>query len=1173
MNKLLVFFLLVAMNLTAQTLPDDIPDFNPHFEVFQLPGGAIANSVQKILQDSTGFIWFGSQGGLHRYDGQSFITYLYDALDTNSLASNYCEDIFLDSKGVLWIAHLYDGGLTSFDPSTESFTRYNHDPDDPESLSSNTNSVITEDWEGNIWVGGTNGLDRLNRKTGKFRRFNHNPNDSLSLSYNQVRALYLDRQGTLWIGTNIFFSAEASVGGLNRFNPETETFTRYMHEPNNPKSLIDNRVRAIFEDSKGNFWVGTSGDGLHLMDREKGTFTRLNYDPGNHDKLTRPFLLGSTPETLSIESHVSSIFEDHEGHIWITAFPGGVNVYNPTTGKTRHFEAGKSKGDLIVNYLWQTFQDAKGVLWLATGGSGKKVFKVRKQDPRFTFFDWQNAGIPLGGVAQSIVKDRKGNIWIGFALASPQLIRYESKTGKTYLVIDNDVIEGSPVLAVNSLAIDREGALWIGTQNGLLRRDPETGNYQRFFSEMNISWNGSLIQDRSGYLWIPQSGNSNGLFRLDLKTGAYINFRHDPSNPGSIGGNFVESVFEDSQGNIYVGGGSGINSVTTFEPLFVDRIDPDGKSFAHLIGDVEGGSAMYISRDKKGNIWFLDQIGSLQKLNPTDGTRKKFSSPNINMTRIYGSSRIAMTLEKNGRIWLYDGNHLFEFNSETEQFFPYVESHGVHSVGSPNSPFHVAFDGEVLIAGEKGILSFYPHKIDISKTPNPPDLAITSFRLLGKRILPGEKSLLRKPIWHTTELNLAHNNNTFAFSVACFDYYDPSANQIEFMLEGYDQIGWRKDLREGETPSYVNVPPGNYIFRVRGADSQGNWNIQGANLKITILPPWWLTWGAYAMYGMLFIGGVIMVDRIQRKRLLAKAHEETREKELMQAREIEKAYEELKVTQAQLIQSEKMASLGELTAGIAHEIQNPLNFVNNFSEVNSELVEELMEEIKKGDMEEAQLIVKDILENEQKIKLHGQHASVIVKGMLEHSRASDGKKELTNINALADEYLRLAYHGFRAKDKSFNADFKTEFDESIPKISIIPQDIGRVLLNLINNAFYAVSEAQKNWVKETASAVKALPDRQSGSATEDSGYQPEVIVSSKKHSNYIEICVKDNGSGIPAEIKDKIFQPFFTTKPTGSGTGLGLSLSYDIVKAHRGDLELETSEQEGSKFYIKLPID
>ncbi len=1161
MNKLLVFFLIVAMNLTAQTLPDDISDFNPHFEVFQLPGGAIANSVQKILQDSTGFIWFGSQGGLHRYDGQSFITYLYDALDTNSLASNYCEDIFLDSKGMLWIAHFTDGGLSSFDPSTETFTRYKHDPNDPESLSSNTNSVVTEDWEGNIWVGGNAGLDRLNRKTGKFRRFKHDPTDTLSLSYDQVRALYVDKQGTLWIGTNIFFSTEVSVGGLNRFDPKTETFTRYMHDPNNPQSLIDNRVRAIFEDSKGNFWVGTGGDGLHLMDRGKGTFTRLNYDPGNPYKLTRPFLLGSTPVTMPVESHISSISEDRDGHIWITAFPGGLNVYNPTTGKNRHFEAGKSDGDLTVNYLWQTFQDAKGVPWLASGGNGKKVFKVRTQDPRFPFFDWQNAGIPLGGIARSVVKDHIGNIWIGFDLASPQLIRYEPKTGKTNSVIDNNVIEGSPVLAVNCLTLDSEGYLWIGTQNGLLRRDPRTGKYKRFFSEMNSSWGGPILQDQSGYLWIPENGSNGGILKLNPKTGDYINYKHDPTNLGSLGGNTVQSIFEDSQGNLWVGGGSGLGA-STFEPLFVDRLNTDSKSFTHFIGDVEGGSAVDISRDEKGNIWFVDQIGSLQKLNPEDGTRKKFSSPNINMTMISGSSRIAITLEKNGRIWLYDGNHLFEFNPETEQFFPYVESHGVHSVGAPNSPFHVAFDGEVLITGEKGTLSFYPHKIAVSKTPNPPALAVTSFRLLGKRILPGEKSLLKKPIWHTTELNLAHDLNTFTFSVACFDYYDPSANQIEFMLEGYDQMGMRKDLREGETPGYVNVPPGNYIFRVRGADSQGNWNMQGANLKITILPPWWLTWWAYAIYGILFIGGVIMVDRIQRKRVLAKAHEETRQKELVQAREIEKAYEELKVTQSQLIQSEKMASLGELTAGIAHEIQNPLNFVNNFSEVSKELIEELkgerLKEIAKRDEKLEEEILNDIDQNLEKIHHHGQRASGIVKGMLEHSRTSDGKKELTDINALADEYLRLAYHGLRAKDKNFNADFKTEFDENLTKIEVIPQDIGRVLLNLINNAFYIVNEKAKSGIEN---------------------YKPEVIVSTKlspsgggKGEESIEISVKDNGSGIPDNIKDKIFQPFFTTKPTGSGTGLGLSLSYDIVKAHGGELKVESKEGEGTEFIIQIPI-
>ncbi len=279
---------------------------------------------------------------------------------------------------------------------------------------------------------------------------------------------------------------------------------------------------------------------------------------------------------------------------------------------------------------------------------------------------------------------------------------------------------------------------------------------------------------------------------------------------------------------------------------------------------------------------------------------------------------------------------------------------------------------------------------------------------------------------------------------------------------------------------------------------------------------------------------------------------------------LKKSLEELKSTQAQLIQSEKMASLGELTAGIAHEIQNPLNFVNNFSEVNRELIDELKDAITSSDQEEIQLILKDLTENEDKIKHHGKRAEVIVKGMLQHSRTSQGEKEPTDINVLADEYLRLAYHGLRAKDKSFNADFKCDFDESLPKINVIPQDIGRVLLNLINNAFYAVSSK--------------------ASAMEDSKYKPEVLISTRvslsggiNGKKRIEILIKDNGPGIPDEIKDKIFQPFFTTKPTGSGTGLGLSLSYDIIKAHGGEIKLEShhveeKEKAGTEFIISIPF-
>ena len=267
--------------------------------------------------------------------------------------------------------------------------------------------------------------------------------------------------------------------------------------------------------------------------------------------------------------------------------------------------------------------------------------------------------------------------------------------------------------------------------------------------------------------------------------------------------------------------------------------------------------------------------------------------------------------------------------------------------------------------------------------------------------------------------------------------------------------------------------------------------------------------------------------------------------------ELQNTLTELKSAQSQLVQKEKMASLGELTAGIAHEIQNPLNFVNNFSEVNKELIAEMRTEIEKGNLEEVKFIAEDIEANSEKINHHGKRADSIVKGMLQHSRVSRGHKEQTNINALADEYLRLSYHGLRAKDKNFNADFKTDFDESIGNINIIPQDIGRVLLNIINNAFYAVNEKKKQ---------------------QPEGYEPTVLLSTKKTDNTVLISVKDNGDGIPQKVVDKIFQPFFTTKPTGEGTGLGLSLSYDIIKAHGGEIKVETKEGEGSEFIIQLPI-
>lgn len=296
-----------------------------------------------------------------------------------------------------------------------------------------------------------------------------------------------------------------------------------------------------------------------------------------------------------------------------------------------------------------------------------------------------------------------------------------------------------------------------------------------------------------------------------------------------------------------------------------------------------------------------------------------------------------------------------------------------------------------------------------------------------------------------------------------------------------------------------------------------------------------------AVVVFIFVAGILWRNGRQRKmaNILLSSQKE----------ELEHALERLKTTQKRLVQSEKMASLGELTAGIAHEIQNPLNFVNNFSEINKELITDLKLAAGKGDIEEVKQLAMDLESNEEKIIVHGKRAESIVKSMLQHSRSGSGQKEPTDINALADEFLRLSYHGFRAKDKNFNVCLKTNYDLWIDKIDVVSQDLGRALLNIFNNAFYAVVEKSKN-----------APEN----------FEPTVSVSTHKVNNGVEIRIRDNGIGIPENIREKVFQPFFTTKPAGQGTGLGLSLTYDIVKAEGGEIMLDTKEGEGTEFIIRF---
>ncbi len=311
--------------------------------------------------------------------------------------------------------------------------------------------------------------------------------------------------------------------------------------------------------------------------------------------------------------------------------------------------------------------------------------------------------------------------------------------------------------------------------------------------------------------------------------------------------------------------------------------------------------------------------------------------------------------------------------------------------------------------------------------------------------------------------------------------------------------------------------------------------------------------------GKLLTVAEFKLSRVEKEKrtvsvLLEETIDELQQKSLVLAEanaNLTHALSDIKAAQEQLVQKEKLASLGELTAGIAHEIQNPLNFVNNFAEVSTELIDEMLEELDRGDADEAKAIAEDLRQNLNKIAHHGQRASSIVRGMLEHARSSTGDRNPTDLNALADEYLRLAYHGMRAKDSRFNCDLITRFDAGLGRAAIVGPDVGRVLLNLYNNAFYALVEKQK---------------------TDPTDFKPTIMVSTCQTKNGVELRVADNGTGIPESVKAKIFQPFFTTKPTGEGTGLGLSLSYDIItKGHGGSLTVESQEGEGTTFIVQLP--
>ena len=1073
--------------------------------------------ITGFTQDSSGYMWFSSAGGgVFRYDGYTITDLKNQPTNPNSISSDRVECVAAGKNGVIWFGN-FASGVDRFDSEKGRFKNFRNEINNKSSLINDTITALLVDHEGNLWIGTANGLDRYDEKEDRFIHYPHDEKNPSSISHNVVRTLYEDRNGVLWVGTGTPFDNGriTKQGGLNKFDKQTGRFTRYMHDDNDPTTLADNRVRAIFEDSRGILWVGTAGDGLHTMDREKGKFERHFYDPKFPEKLSRPAL---TQRFDWADDHITFINEDVTGAIVIGTFGAGLSRYDPQTKKIERYN---NFSDSAANnrLCWWTFKSRDNILWLSTWLGG--VYKLNPLSKKFFFQSFDQRVFNVSQLSPGIFWFSGPN---GLIHENQKINKREIYKCDTLRTVANDR------MIMLALAPDKAGNVWIGTVDGnIFQFEKDAKRFKDYNRDKSLQESDrhifSLCVDKNDNLWI---GSETGLEYLDTKSGhlTYYNGNNKQASPRHI-----FNVIEDRNGNIWT---------ASFLEGGVNLLNKQTGQFENYLGNK--GITSRLFEDEKGDIW----AGTNEGLYRKEWGRQEFILfPNLELSQCLVGG-IIEDYRKN--LWVITTIGFFKIDPGRNRVSRFGKIHGFNEdqVGE-NIFLGIGANGKDILGFlDQGHFSVNPD--DLIADATPPQVHIYGFSITNTNSKQGTgRNVSGYTLDVEKKIILNYNENSFSFEITPIHFSSPTDNKAEYMLNNYDPE-WRVS-EVGQKAYYFNIPAGKYTLKIRAYNLNGV--MSEKDIVIIINPPWWRTWWAYTLYAAIFILASFIVNRIIRNRILEKERSKNREKELEHAKEIEKAYHELKLTQAQLIQSEKMASLGELTAGIAHEIQNPLNFVNNFSEVNTELLAEMNDEIGKGNYDEVKTIAKNVTDNHQKINLHGKRADSIVKGMLQHSRSSSGVKEPTNINALADEYLRIAYHGLRAKDKSFNATMKTDFDASIGRINIIPQDFGRVLVNLINNAFYAVKEKAKQNM---------------------AGYEPTVLVSTKKLNDKVEVRVIDNGNGIPHNVLDKIFQPFFTTKSTGQGTGLGLSLAYDIVKAHGGEIKVETKQGEGSEFLIRLPL-
>lgn len=1079
-------------------------------DVWNTGNGLPQNGADDILQTKDGYIWFATQEGLARFDGVEFS--VFTRANTPAMPRSWVVALLEDSSGGIWLRPQGTApGLVRY--ANGVFTSYLVADGLP---SDQVNSWVSAP-DGGVWLGTSRGIAYW--KDGVFTKYsvaNGLPSDT-------VVAVGLDRRNILWASTR---------RGLVRFT--NGKFERLTGPGGIPDTVITpiNKAMSIFEDSRGTVWMTSPGN---VISYDAGRFRRYGIAQGLPDSVvysitedrrgtlwfgTRRGLGRFSNGTISpiqvssdpAENNIREIREDREGSLWLRARKG---IARYASGTIERF--GEMEG-LTSDLVQRLIIDREGSIWASTNGGGVDRFR----DEKFVTYS-SRVGISHD-LINCVFEDKAGSLWIG--TAGGGINRLKDGVVSVY-----NVKNGLPGNAVRTIGEDNEGNLWISTESGLCTF--KNGSFtERLNADQvrNVNAGGGIVR-RSGEVLIVSRDRVFAYVKGKLVPYQPIDSLYTSKDP-------VFAIFETRSGALWL---------TSDDSLYRHH---DGKlTNMNVTYGIPSYGAMSVEEDAAGATWislfgeglYRFKDGAVTHVTPAQG--------------LYDYNAYTFIEDKSGYVWISCNRGVYRVRKQdlddvadgkktSLTCTAYGTADGMESAECNSTGFPPAWrmhDGRIAFTTTKGVSIVNPQDIRVNTVP--PPVVIDRF------MVEGEQQNTHNPT------DLIPGKVRFEFHYAGLSFVGAEKLRYKVQLVGLDKdwidVGSRRDAY------YTHLDPGEYTFKVKAANSDGIWNEAGTSVAFALQPHFYQTWWFLGLAALLFLtaGPAFYISRM---RIMKERRAELEQQVQARTSELQKTLDNLKDTQKQLILSEKMASLGQLTAGIAHEIKNPLNFITNFAVLSHDLTKDLRKELAaerpRVDPKRAQEIedlLNDLEQNVTKINEHGKRADSIVRGMLLHSRGKAGERQDTDLNALLTEYTNLAYHGMRAQDQSFNVKIETDLDPAIGKVNVVPQDLSRAFLNIVNNACYAANDKRK---------------------TSKNGFSPVVRVSARNLPHSVEIRIRDNGNGIPQSIREKVFNPFFTTKPAGAGTGLGLSLSYDIItQGHKGEIQIDTREGEFTEFVITLP--